>query len=296
MKAAYIVRALGGSKGMARCPAHNERTGSLSVSDGRDGKILVHCFGGCGQREVIHALRQRDLWPGNAGEPPLMSEAERERRRRQEAERRRHEEAARARKQARALRIWESGIPAAPQIAKWIDHRGINRAKLELDRLPLRWVEQCPRGEGTAPAMVALMTDPVTGEPCGIHRTYLLPDGSGKAFGKDSRKMLGPRGVIRLSPDDEVELGLGICEGIETGLAIMASGFRPVWACGSLPALTAFPVLSGIEALTVFADGKPHEVEGAKACAKRWDAAGREARVFVPPAGGDFNDVLRVLG
>ena len=30
--------------------------------------------------------------------------------------------------------------------------------------------------------------------------------------------MLGHAGIIRLSPDDEVELGLGICEGIETGL------------------------------------------------------------------------------
>ncbi|MGE5569091.1 MAG: hypothetical protein ACM3S5_08655 [Rhodospirillales bacterium] len=29
----------------------------------RDGRVLVHCFAGCGQRAVIDALRSRGLWP-----------------------------------------------------------------------------------------------------------------------------------------------------------------------------------------------------------------------------------------
>ncbi len=141
--------------------------------------------------------------------------------------------------------------------------------------------------------MLALMTSPVTAEPRGIHRTFLLPDGSGKAAVDPVRMMLGSAGVVRLSPDDEVELGLGICEGIESGLAVMAAGWRPIWAAGSLGALIAFPVLDGIECLTVFADPKPHEIAGARACAARWAAAGREAVVRIPQAGGDWNDLLR---
>jgi hypothetical protein len=47
-----------------------------------------------------------------------------------------------------------------------------------------------------------------------------------KAFGANSRKMVGR--VIRLSPDEDVELGLGICEGIENGLTFMGVGWRPV--------------------------------------------------------------------
>jgi hypothetical protein len=104
--------------------------------------------------------------------------------------------------------------------------------------------------------------------------------------------MLGKAGVIRLSPDEEVSLGLGICEGIETALAVMAAGWRPIWACGSLGALRDFPVLSGIEVLTIFADPKPIEVAGARTCATRWDEAGREAIVWIP-RGGDWNDALR---
>ena len=179
----------------------------------------------------------------------------------------------------------------APQLLNWFLARGTDPSKLQLDRLPLRWHPRCPLGKGTAPAMVALMTDAVTGEPCGVHRTYLTVDGTVKAFGKNSRKMLGPGGVIRLSPDDEVELGLGICEGIETGLAIMAAGWRPIWACGSLVNLTKFPVLAGIECLTVFADAKPHEICGARVCADRWVQAGREAIVRIPGK-GDWNDAL----
>jgi hypothetical protein len=137
--------------------------------------------------------------------------------------------------------------------------------------------------------MVALMTDPVSGQACGVHRTFLLPDGTGKAALEKPRQMLGTAGAIRL--DDEVALGLGIAEGIETTLAVVAAGWRPLWACGSLGLLTHFPVLAGIEALTVFADPKPHEVAGARACADRWVAAGREAVVRIP-RDGDWNVAL----
>ena len=139
--------------------------------------------------------------------------------------------------------------------------------------------------------MVALMTDPITCEPVGLHRTFLSPNGCAKATARP-RRMLGKAGIIRLSSDDEVELGLGICEGIETGLSIMAAGWCPVWACGCLGMLQRFPVLPGITALTVFADAKPHEIEGARACAQRWADAGREAFVYVPPSAGDWNAVL----
>ena len=32
---------------MARCPNHDDHTPSLSIREGRDGRILLHCFGGC---------------------------------------------------------------------------------------------------------------------------------------------------------------------------------------------------------------------------------------------------------
>ena len=79
---------------------------------------------------------------------------------------------------------------------------------------------------------MALMTDAVTGEPCGIHRTFLNPDGT-----KRERKMLGQQGVVRVSPDEDVTLGLGLTEGIEDALSISSRRLGAGMGGDMLPAL-----------------------------------------------------------
>jgi len=298
MNAADLTSALGGRMhgraGTACCPAHPDKNPSLSVSHGDNGRPLVHCHAGCEQRAVIAALQALGLWPGRTNEARAQSAVEQEelRKRRETRERSAERRAAFIARTWSAT--WDTALPhRGSPIEGWLRARGIALSAADFDRLPLRWADRCPLRKGTAPAIVALMTDPVTAEPSGVHRTFLLPDGSAKAFGKDSRMMLGRAGIIRLSPDDEVTEGLGICEGIETGLAIMAAGWRPIWAAGSIAAVRSFPVLGGIECLTIFADPKPHEVDGARACARRWSEAGREAIVHIPSGSGDWNDVLK---
>lgn len=57
------LQAKRGQKGwMACCPAHEDRNPSLHISE-RDGKLLVKCFAGCDQSDVIAALKGRGLWP-----------------------------------------------------------------------------------------------------------------------------------------------------------------------------------------------------------------------------------------
>ena len=163
------------------------------------------------------------------------------------------------------------------------------------ERAPLKFHPACPRGDERLPAMVALMTDPVTAQPCGVHRTFLRADGGGKVeHGKD-KMMIGRAGIIRLVPDDEVTLGLGICEGIETALAIMQlAGWSPVWACGSAGAIAKFPVLAGIETLTIFPDldDKGAGINAAQECAERWRRAGKELVICRPPQGQDWHSAL----
>jgi hypothetical protein len=48
---------------MARCPAHEDRNPSLSITEATDGKVLLRCHAGCSQEAVIAALRARGLWP-----------------------------------------------------------------------------------------------------------------------------------------------------------------------------------------------------------------------------------------
>jgi hypothetical protein len=49
------VRPKGPDSWMARCPAHDDRNPSLSVSV-KDGRVLVHCFAGCHPDAVLEAV------------------------------------------------------------------------------------------------------------------------------------------------------------------------------------------------------------------------------------------------
>jgi putative DNA primase/helicase len=142
-------------------------------------------------------------------------------------------------------------------------------------------------------AMGALFRDVASNKPCGIHRTFL--DAMGRKLG---RKMLGRArsAAIKLDADANVTLGLHLGEGLETCLAARLAGFRPVWALGSAGAIGAFPVLPGIEAVTILVevgDGGAN-LRATQACAARWIEAGREAFNVVPLVGSDLNDVWRV--
>jgi hypothetical protein len=141
-------------------------------------------------------------------------------------------------------------------------------------------------------AMVSLFRDIRTNEPCAIHRTFL--DGAGRKLG---RKMLGRAygAAIKLNADEAVELGLCIGEGVETCLAAWLAGFRPVWVLGSAGAIAAFPVLSGIDAITILGEVNDSGVNrrAAQLCAARWMEAGREALVVTPQVGSDLNDAWR---
>ena len=146
-------------------------------------------------------------------------------------------------------------------------------------------------------AIIAILTDPITGERTGgITRTYIHQ--GRKICRAMSLGGVGRLGIIRLSRDDEVEGGLHICEGIETGLSGMSDprmNFCPMWACGSTTTMEDFPVLGGVECLTIVADNDENEasVEAASAAYWRWKDAGREVHIQQPKQRGDLNDVVR---
>jgi hypothetical protein len=107
--------------------------------------------------------------------------------------------------------------------------------------------------------------------------------------------MFGPvaGSAIKLNADDEVTMGLVIGEGIETCLAAHQLGFRPVWALGSAGAIAGFPVLSGIEALSLLEEMDEANRRATQACAGRWFEQGREVILVAPAVGSDANDALR---
>lgn len=190
---------------------------------------------------------------------------------------------------AAALRLWDEARDVRGTLAE----RYLAGRSLDVDdraRQSLRFHPALRYDGGTTPAMVALLRDLRTDAPCGIHRTFLGPDGT-----KLDRRMLGRarHAAIKLDPDDEVTLGLVIAEGVESALAARMLGYRPTWAVGSASAIAAFPVLPGIEALTILGEDDEANANAARTCAQRWIAAGEEVSLLEPIGGGDANDVLR---
>src|SRR4029079_2144638 len=45
-----------GKNWLTCCPAHDDHTPSLTLSDGENGKLLFHCHAGCSQMAVLAAL------------------------------------------------------------------------------------------------------------------------------------------------------------------------------------------------------------------------------------------------
>jgi hypothetical protein len=41
---------------LACCPAHEDRSPSLSIRESDDGRVLLHCFAGCNTEDVVAAL------------------------------------------------------------------------------------------------------------------------------------------------------------------------------------------------------------------------------------------------
>lgn len=193
-------------------------------------------------------------------------------------------------------------------VADSIDHAitklYLERRKLILpdgvDGNVLRFHRQCPFGPGERhPAIIALYRDICTNEPRAISRTALTLEGE-----KISRKMLGPISgcACKLSPDENVTLGLHIAEGIETGIAAMMLGFVPMWALGSAVGIAHLPVLSGIECLTIITDndkinartGKTPGKAASRECSQRWTGAGVTVRRVTPTTiGEDIADVVK---
>src|SRR5689334_12038243 len=61
----------------AHCPAHEDRTPSLSISEGDDGRVLLFCHVGCTTEKILSAihLEVSDLFEPNMSATPRSAAA-----------------------------------------------------------------------------------------------------------------------------------------------------------------------------------------------------------------------------
>jgi hypothetical protein len=77
---ADLLRAqrVGAGRWMAKCPAHADKSPSLSIGTGSDGRVLVKCFAGCSVISILGTvgLRLQDLFAGPPPSPAQLRQAE----------------------------------------------------------------------------------------------------------------------------------------------------------------------------------------------------------------------------
>jgi putative DNA primase/helicase len=285
MTAEAIAEALGGRKAgggwTARCPAHDDRTPSLSIREADANKVLVRCHAGCDQERVIAALRGRGLWAENG--PRSLSRMARRTLIDRKPD---HDDAKRTQG---ALAIWQYAKPAqGTPVETYLASRGI--CLPTPDALRFHAGLKHPSG-GIWPVMVALVTNGADGTPLAVHRTFLARDGAGKAPVDPQKMMFGPcrGGAVRLADPSDV---LMVGEGIETCLTAMLATGYPAWAALSTSGLRGLDLPKDVRDLIVLADGDEAGDAAAEDCALRWKRQGRRVRIARPPRGMDFNEML----
>ncbi len=289
-KAQTLTLALRGtwrrSYGLACCPAHGDKHPSLTIAGALSGRLLLSCKAGCSFMDVLAALRLLGLVEGSGSfTPPSPAEiAKREAEERAEADR----------AERRALATWREARPITGTVAEtYLRGRGIT---CDLPHT-LRFHPDCWHPTAKRyPAVVAL----IEGLPrAAIHRTYLRPDGSGKAGVEPAKAMQGAAagGAVRLT---EAEGPLVVAEGIETALSL-ASGLlsRPatIWAALSAPSIASLRLPNiAPHRLTIASDGDKAGQEAAHKLAERADALGWTVSLLPAPQGRDWNDILQMKG
>lgn len=192
-----------------------------------------------------------------------------------------------------AMRIWEQSIPIGGTLAeKYLSGRAIHASG---DIQCIRFHPKLKLNGDFHPAMIAIYRDIITNEPRGIQRTFLTP-----AARKIDRRMLGPSAgaAIKIDDDDAVNASLTIGEGLETVMSGRRIGYSPAWAVMSVSALSEFPVLPGISALTLLGehDTRAQSQTACKTTARRWLNAGRDVFAYFPRRGKDMNDAIMAVG
>lgn len=269
-----IVQALGGrwsgKGGLCRCPAHDDRSPSLSVRIGRT-RLLLHCFAGCEATQILKALQADNLLQVQPGadtassfEPSANDFAE------------------------SALRLWSSArLIAGTPAEQYLQRRGI-----PLSSPALRFHPRAPLGPKPVtvfrPALIAAVHDE-TGLT-GVHRTFLGPRGRPAEL-PEPKLALGRfgTGAVRLFPASP---RLGLAEGLETALSAALLFDTPCWATLGTERFARIKLPPIVRELVLFLDNDKggHRAE---MLARKAFGAVVEIDVRTPRrVGYDWNDVL----
>lgn len=261
-----LVGALGGTwhgrTAMCRCPAHADKTPSLSLRQGDRG-LLVTCFAGCDREDVLRELGR--VRPRGHFAPPELAPISR---------------------RANVDRLWEEALPAGVGLG------GRYLAKRHFSHVPfdLRFHPSCPHGPkpGTQfkPAILVAVREGRT--LVALQRIFLHPQSADYT----AKVMLGMpgRGAWR---GRGAGATLAIGEGFETAEAFALLNGVPCWSSLGARRLDLLEIPSSVTTLLIAEDNDPEGRRAAVRACDRYRRPGLDIRRAPPPSSfTDWADVL----
>lgn len=271
-----IVEALGGhwtlQGGMCRCPAHNDRSPSLSIRPGRR-RLLVHCFAGCPPGDVLSALRRGqhriEAWASNDHPVNQTSNYQRT-----------------------VERLWEQGTPVECTPAHaYLKRRHIDAGVHNLSEL--RFLRRTPFGPAPRTQYLPALLVAVREGPklVAVQRVFISDRGDPLPSIQPPKRMLGRpgHGAVPLGYVDKV---LGLAEGFETALSATALFSVPCWATLGTERFGRLAIPASVDQLILFLD---NDRGGLRSAQLAYAAYGNRVEIETRTpndAGADWNDVL----
>ncbi len=252
-----LVAALGGTwsgyRALCRCPAHADRTPSLSVRQGDRG-ILVKCFAGCDSSDVLREIARIAHIP-QTGPPDRFDRDTRPR--------------------GNIRQIWNDAFDTSGTLAqKYLRQRGIDEPFANL-----RYHPRCPKGPKPtttfSPALLVGVHD--SADLLAIQRIFLAP---GAEY--TEKLMIGRPGGGAWRGRSAAKGQLAIAEGFETAARFSMLTGIPCWATLGAARLPLINLPDGITELIIAEDD---DREGAAAAVRAVAAYARDGLAIrrMPP-------------
>jgi len=257
---------------MARCPCHDDKTASLSITE-KGGRLLLRCHSAsaCKFEDIIGVLQDRGIIGTDRLDrarrtlAPYIKPAPTEHL-----------------PDERAARLWNNSVPPHG-----------TPAQVYLERRSITIMPPSLRFHRGTCAMLAGFKRP-DGKLVGVQSTFITTDGE-KVTGRPPRLTYAEMrdGAVRLAAAAEV---MGLAEGTETGLSAMAMSGVPVWVSLGGKRLHDVFLPELVREVHIFGDNGQPGHDAAQRTADVHMRAGRQVKLRFPPDGiSDFNDLVKEI-
>lgn len=254
-----------GNVAMCRCPAHNDRTPSLSIRQG-DRAILVTCFAGCRNEDVLRAIASIAHIPAtNAAEIERVS----------------------GHGGNPHWAIWKEALPVQGTLAERYLH---DQRKLNKPLNHLRFHPRCPRGAGEVakfkPALIVAMHH--GNRITAIQRLFLDPQS-----GKCTAKIVLGKSIGAAWTNNLVGDRIAIAEGFESAAAYTQLHGIPAWSAMGARRLPQIVFPPQVRTVIILRDNDPEGMAAEGKAAEAYRAQGRTVEFDPPPTHvNDWADLL----